>query len=287
MTRTSSTDYLDWSAGANLYAKPDPYDTNPSYGDDVIAASETARGSGVDSQYVFTGLGTGRYSVHLRAGGSPAATDTVIGFIDPYVDLSGLVGTGSYSITATVSDEDEKKVQGAVVYIEGTSRHETSNVNGVVRFTGLGNGDYALVTSPPTNYGTPDTTNVTVDGGNETAAITLPAKQVIPPSPVAGTCDVYVEAEWKGEKIAGAMVVASLVDTNSFTSGTLQSSRQIATSTDSNGAATLRLIQASQFTDGDGEYEITVTHQGIEILRATVTVPDVGSINLEDLVGDD
>ena len=74
--------------GLTLYVKPLPLSATPSWGDDVVAATEVVVSSEPQGVYQATVGDTGQYAWFVQAGASPAATD------GPVVALTDVGKTG-------------------------------------------------------------------------------------------------------------------------------------------------------------------------------------------------
>lgn len=102
--------------------------------------------------------------------------------------------------------------------------------------------------------------------------------------PAPALCEVQCYVQKNGRPVEGATVRAKVNSSNSAAGGTIVSTLWDSTKTDILGYGTLGLIRASEFTDGDGQYTIEAYIGGNLIWTVTTTIPDVASVNLEDLI---
>lgn len=99
------------------------------------------------------------------------------------------------------------------------------------------------------------------------------------PDPITGMCNLLVSTTGG----AGSRVWAKLADTNNTADQVLVGQQVVEDTTDSDGNATLVLIQYGQFTAG-GTYRIRVADSSRVISNnVLVRMPDTSSANLEDL----
>ena len=70
------TEYFRWSSGGTLYAKERPLDTG-TWSNGIVTGAEN--GTTGEFSFALTGVG---YELFLQAAGSPASTDTAVGYFD-------------------------------------------------------------------------------------------------------------------------------------------------------------------------------------------------------------
>jgi len=104
-------------------------------------------------------------------------------------------------------------------------------------------------------------------------------------TPISGMCVIRFDAALNRVRQAGYLYAARLVNPNQAINDELESTVIDQATGDEDGTGFLRLIQHTQFTDGDGMYEISVTSPGGTVthkIRRTIPVAD--SIHFQDLL---
>ena len=98
----SYTEYLQTTSGQTVYAKLRPY--SATWGDETIAMAENAS----TGEYSASTFADGRkYGACLQAGGSPAASDQFLGYINPTDgELSQVINSGEQFRTTSAYETD-------------------------------------------------------------------------------------------------------------------------------------------------------------------------------------
>lgn len=283
----SRTGYIDWATGQNLYAKPRPLDNN-AWGDDDIAGVET----GTLGEYAFAGLDEAKaYAVFLRAGASPASSDSLVGYLGAtqltemkteliemvaiaVSELIGTTGNGEHAVTVTVSNSSSEAIQGARVTIVGTTLKQTTGSDGTVTFN-LDAANYSVRVSAPSGYADPDDTAITVDG-TEAVPITLSTTGTVTPpdDPLLATLAVLC-VDAAGAPAAGVTIDARLTAIPASDTGLAYvGSKQSATS-GADGVATLTVVRRATYG----------VKRGTSTEWTPVVIADEGTTTVKSFIG--
>jgi hypothetical protein len=197
-------------------------------------------------------------------GGANAGTGSIICEFE-VKDASTLAPVAGALITV--------KLNGALVAYSRTAN------NGILQFA-LDEGSHEYAVSA-TAYIQEFGTFVPEQGG--LTLISLTRSEPVPPDPFVGLCNVLFAITHVGNPVHNARVTAELMDANPTVDNYLLSKQVIVGVTDANGECVLTLVQRGQFTRG-GKYRIRAVDQlGKELHNRTVTIPNQGTVNAEDL----
>ena len=284
MTRTA---YVDWPTGPTLYAKPRPI-TTATWAADVVAGTE----NGTTGEYSFAAISeTIEYVLYLRAGVSPASTDTKIGYIEGGVALTDsatelvanavseiLAGAGENVVTITVSNSSAEVIQGARVSLVGTTHKLTTGSDGTAVFN-LDAGSYTVRVSSPSGYADPDDTAITVDG-TEAVPITLSTTGTVTPpdNPLLTTLSVLCVDE-TGAAEEGVTIEAKLVEIPTGGTGLAYDGLKQTATSGVDGVATLTLVRLAKYQVKRGESKWSNAQ--------TVTIADEGTTTIASFIGVD
>lgn len=204
------------------------------------------------------------YRLAVLSGGANAGTGSIICEFE-VKDASTLAPVAGALVTVNLN--------GALVAYDRTAN------NGVVQLAlDEGEHDYAVAASA---YIQQFGTFVPEVGGLTPISLTRSAP--VPPAPFAGLCNVLFAITHVGNPVHNARVTAELMDANPTVDNYLLSKQVIVGVTDANGECVLILVQRGQFTRG-GKYRIRAVDQlGKELHNRTVTIPNEGTVNAEDL----
>lgn len=168
------TEYVRYTPGSNLYAKPSPLATSP-WSTGVVTATE----NGSTGEYAIASLDEStNYTVFVRSGGSPASSDIAIAQIGV---VSVGSGGGARTVTITVTLDTGGNVEGATVRLTkaAESYTATTDVDGECVFN-VDDGTWTVaITAAGASFAG---TSLVVDGDEtasyEMTAISLTASDV-------------------------------------------------------------------------------------------------------------
>ncbi len=281
------SDYFRRPSGQTLYAKPLPLVVAP-WADDALAAVENAS----TGSYEFSELADDcDHEIFRQLGVAPASSDSAVGVFSMPVDTSGIdlllervTGLMGPNIVAiTVTNVTNEPIQQARVRLTKTGDTQSllTDGSGLARFA-CESGTWTVVI---TASGYASQLHTIAVSSDVNAPFSMVAIVVSEPA-IPQLCVLRVFARHNGVTLQGAVCKARLKAINSAIDGTVLSTQITQSVTDSDGYGELQLIRASEFVDGDGLYVIEVWHGDRRFVSVTASIPNLESINLEDLIGD-